>query len=86
LKTESLTSQYTECEGQEFLGKTLEHLRENIKAGICLICIEDVERNEAVSWCLCKISALFSNKLLSRLVSVVIKVVDWDESIDLECL
>lgn len=47
---ESLTSKYTECEeGSDLLEKTLEHLRENIKAGICLICIEDVGRNEAVS-------------------------------------
>lgn len=51
LSTESLTSKYTQENTGDLLDfdKTLEHLRENIKAGICLICIEDVGRNEAVS-------------------------------------
>ncbi|ODM89545.1 NF-X1-type zinc finger protein NFXL1 [Orchesella cincta] len=48
---ESLTSKYNEQEGSELLGKTIEYLRENIRPGICLICIEDIERTEAVWSC-----------------------------------
>ncbi len=50
---ETLTSKYAECDGMDevVLGRTLlDNLRENIKAGICLICIEDVAKNEAVSF------------------------------------
>ena len=46
--TESLTLKYTELDSTDLLDKTLEYLRENIKPGICLICIENVEKEEAV--------------------------------------
>jgi len=53
LKTAQLLSKYMECdESGDSLGGTIENLRENLKPGICLICIEDVENGDAV----CRIS------------------------------
>jgi len=49
--TDSLTSKYREHGAEDLLQKTVDHLRENNEAGICLICIEDTERREAVSYC-----------------------------------
>jgi hypothetical protein len=40
-----------ECDSTgDSLGTTIENLRENIKPGICLICIDDVEKGDAVSF------------------------------------